>query len=99
MTSVIKLRGEAALNEHNAYHNMERTMTDVCGAGSCETTATMVSFSVLYMAKLPHVLERVRKEFDAAWTDDDDLQYLLASMPYARATILELLRHVTVLRN
>ena len=52
-------------------------MTDVYGAGS-QTTGTMITFSVLYMAKFPHVLERVRKEVDDAWTDDDDLQYILA---------------------
>ena len=72
-------------------------MTDVYGAGSCETTATMVSFSVLYMAKFPHVHDRIHQEIDAAWTDGDDLQSLQTSMPYTRATILELLRHVTVL--
>ena len=95
MTSINKQRRGSELNEGSTYHNLERTMTDVYGAGS-ETTGTMISFSVLYMAKFPHVLERVRKEVDAAWTDDDDLQYLLASMPYTRATIWELLRYVTV---
>ena len=71
-------------------------MTELYGTGS-ESTATAMSFMVLYMAKFPHVLERVRKDVDAAWTDADDLQYLLASMPYTRATVLELLRHVPVL--
>ena len=56
-------------------------MTDVYGAGS-QTTGTMITFSVLYMAKFPHVLERVRKEVDDAWTDDDDLQYILAYSTY-----------------
>ena len=45
------------------------------------------------MAKFPHVDDRIRQEVDA-WTDDDDLQSLQTSMPYAT---LELLRHVTVL--
>ena len=95
MTSMKKLypRGSSELTERNMYQNMERTMAELYATGS-ESTTTSMSFMVLYMAKFPRVLERVRKEVDDAWTDDDDLQYLLASMPYSRATILELLRHI-----
>ena len=95
MTSMKKLHGDSESAERSAYQNMERTMAELYGAAS-ETTAAMMTFTLLYMAKFPNVLDRIRKEVDAAWSDDDDLQSLQTSMPYTRATILELLRHVSI---
>ena len=95
MTSMKKLHGDSESAERTAYQHMERTMTDLYGAAT-ETTGALMPFYLLYLAKFPHILGRIRKEVDAAWTDTEDLQYLQTSMPYTRATILELLRHVSV---
>ena len=95
MTSLKKLHGGAEPKE--TYYDLERTMTELFAA-SGENTPTAITFAVLYMAKFPHVLERMSSEVDAAWTDDtEDLRYLMESMPYTRATIHELLRHVSLL--
>ena len=76
--------------------NMQRTVTDLFGAGS-ETTSTVLCFAFKYLIRYPAMQERLAAEILAVvGRERQPTLEDRAAMPYTEAVIHEVLRHACI---
>ncbi|KAI4887982.1 hypothetical protein NFI96_015680 [Prochilodus magdalenae] len=93
----IHLTGSASIQESGAknilFHeqNLIHTVANLFAAGT-DTTATTLRWSLLLMAKYPHVQDRVQEEIDRVIADRQPVMGDKKNLPYTDAVIHEIQR-------